>query len=349
MQLRSIIATGLVALGASAIGYAQEAPIGSPTEKDRKEKKALEELKGELDGKIVWSTSRSNSKHDIWIMNADGTDKKPLTESPNHVDWFSRFSPDGSNVLFVRSKIGWVDEMDAEQNDKWDVWVTKMDGSKEKKLAENACWGTWRPSGDSIVFARGSKVFVKSLDTGDESEIFDAEAFFDKKRVYSQQPELSPDGKFLAITVRGTKRETGIYNRETKEWHGTGGGCQINWFPNSRRVLRMNEGQGNGGTEVLAIKVKDNGEPTTRIRGLRVPKEIRFMDLPGRRSHEYFPVIDKQTSNWMVWCATQKGHAHDIANYEMYIWNINTNKKKDYVRLTFHSGNDRWPDIYVTQ
>jgi hypothetical protein len=347
MQLRSVMAAGLVVVGATAVGFAQEAPIGSPTEKDRKQEKALEELKGKVDGKIVWATSRTNSKHDIWIMNADGTDKKPLTKSPNHVDWFSRFSPDGAQVLFVRSKIGWVNEMDAEQHDKWDLWLINTDGTGEKKIVENACWGTWRPSGDSIVFARGPKVFVKDLAGGGEAEIFDAEAHFGKDRVYSQQPELSPNGKFLAITIRGTKRETGIYNRESKQWHSTGGGCQINWFPSSDRVLRMNEGQGNGGTEVLAIGVDDKGAPTTRIRGLRVPKEIRFMDLPGRRSHEYFPVVDDQTSTWMVWCATQRGHEHDIADYEAYIWNINTDPKKDFVRLTFHSGNDRWPDIYV--
>jgi hypothetical protein len=225
--------------------------------------------------------------------------------------------------------------------------MVNTDGTDETKVAENACWGNWRPSGDSIVFARGPKVFVKSLADGEETEIFDAEAHFGKDRVYSQQPELSPNGKFLAITVRGTKRETGIYNRESKEWHSTGGGCQINWFPGGDKVLRMNEGQGKGGTEVLAIGVDDKGAPTTRIRGLRVPKEIRFMDLPERRSHEYFPIIDKQTGEWMVWCATQHGHEHDIADYEVYIWNIKTDKDKDYARLTFHSGNDRWPDIYV--
>ncbi len=324
----------------------QEAPIGSPSKKSGKEEKKLEALKEKVQGKVVWSTSRSNSKHDIWIMNADGTEKKPLTKSENNVDWFSRFSPSGSKVLFTRSKIGWVNEMDAEVHDKWDLWLINTDGSNEEKIVENAAWGTWRPSGDSIVFARGPKVFVRELASGQETEIFDCEDFFEKEKVYAQQPQLSPNGKFLAITVRGTIRQTGIYNRESNEWHTTGAGCQINWFPDNSKVLRMNEGQGNMGTEVLAIPVDEAGKPTVRIKGLSVPKKIRLMDLPGRRSHEYFPQLD-QGGKWMVWAATQYGHEHDIVDYDLFIWDITTNKKKDFVRLTFHSGNDRWPDIHT--
>jgi hypothetical protein len=345
--LRTIAGTIIIA-GATLV-QAQEAPMGAPQDLKRKEQKKLEAFKGQLEGKVVWSTSRANSKHDIWIMNADGTDKKPLTKSTNNVDWFPRFSPDGSKVLFVRSKIGWVKEMDADMHDKWDLWTIGVDGTGEKKVALNACWGNWRPDGESISFARGPKVFIKNLSTGEEEEIFDAEKYFEKDRVYAQQPELSANGKLLGITVRGTKRETGIYNRETEKWYNTGKGCQINFFPDNKRVLRMNEGQGNGGTEVLMFTVKDDGEPEVSFRGLRLPKKIRFMDLPGRRSHEYFPIVDKQKSEWMVWCATQHGHEHDIFDYEVYIWNIETNKKKDWVRLTSHSGNDRWPDIFVGQ
>ncbi|MFW6254537.1 MAG: TolB family protein [Chitinivibrionales bacterium] len=313
----------------------------------KQEKKSLKAFQGTVHGKIVWSTSRANSRHDIWIMNADGTEQRPLTDSPESVDWFSRFSPDGIKVLFTRSKVGWVSEMDADINSKWDLWIINSDGSGERKIVENATWGTWRPSGDSIVFSRGPKVYIKALD-GEETEIFDAGAVFGKKNVYSQQPQLSPNGKLLAMTVRGTVRETGIYNRATNQWHTTGKGCQLTWFPDGDRVIRMNEGQGNMGTEVLCLTVNENGQPQERVSGISIPKKIRFMDLPGRRSHEYFPQIDN-TGEWMVWAATQYGHEHDIVDYEIFIWNVNTNKKTDFVRLTFHSGNDRWPDLHTEE
>ena len=133
----------VIMAAASIMLRAQEAPLGTVVEKTKDEQKALDALKGKIEGKIVWSSSRAHSKHDIWIMNADGTDQKELTVKPNNVDWFPRFSPDGTKVAFVRSKMGWVPESDAEFYDKWDIWVIGVDGGGEKKVAENACWGTW--------------------------------------------------------------------------------------------------------------------------------------------------------------------------------------------------------------
>ena len=338
--LSAVFAAGLIATAVS-----QEAPTGSSSEQSPDEQKALSALKGTIKGTIVWSSSRSNPRHKLWTMSADGTDPKQLTKGDN-VDWFSRFSPDGNTVLFTRSKSGWAPESDAEVFDKWDIWTIKADGTDEKKVAESACWGTWRPTGDSIVFARGTKAFIKPLADGAETELIDVSTVF-KKGTYAQQPSLSPNGRFLAITLRGTMRETGIYDLQKKVWNQTGGGCQIAWFPNGKRLVRMNEGQGNGGTEVLSINIDDNGIPSEKITAVSLPKSVRFMDLPGRRSHEYFPKIDN-TGTYMIWCATQTGHEHDIADYEVYIWKLSDDAKKA-VRLTFHSGNDRWPDLFVQQ
>jgi hypothetical protein len=73
--------------------------------------------------------------------------------------------------------------------------------------------------------------------------------------------------------------------------------------------------------------------------------ELSFMDLPGRRSHEYFPELSAD-GHWMVWGVTQRGHDHDIADYEIYLWEVGT-PPDTAVRLTHHSGNDRWPDIFI--
>ena len=70
-----------------------------------------------------------------------------------------------------------------------------------------------------------------------------------------------------------------------------------------------------------------------------------MIDIPGRRSHEYFPQLSAD-GKWLVWAATQRGHDHDIADYEIYLWEVGTGAETA-VRLTFHSGNDRWPDIFL--
>ncbi len=332
----------LIMAGCLATSFSQEAPTGSPSKIGKKEQKALDSFKGTIKGKIIWSTSRVNSKHDIWIMNADGSDKKAITKSEK-VDWFPRFSPDGKKVLFVRSKSGWVPETDAKFYDKWDLWTVDIDGSNEKKIAENACWGTWRPSGKEILFARGEKAILKNLESNEETTLFDGNGSI-KNGTVVQQPELSPDGKYLAATLRGSSRETGIWDIAKKVWNKTGGGCQIGWFPSGSEIFRVNP-TGNGGTaapsEILAQKIKD-GKSVEKITKTKL---FRLMDLPGRRSHEYFPKFGPKGER-LVWCATDKGHDHDLYDYEVYIWKRN-NDVKTATRLTFHSGNDRWPDIFL--
>ncbi len=95
-------------------------------------------------------------------MNADGTGAKALTKS-NQVDWFPRFSPDGSKVIFNRSKSGWVPENDANYPEKWDIWQIDSDGTDEQKIISNATWATYRPDGKAIIFSRAAQVF--SFDT----------------------------------------------------------------------------------------------------------------------------------------------------------------------------------------
>ena len=176
-------------------------------------------------------------------------------------------------------------------------------------------------------------------------EIFDATVI--KKGTNAQQPSLSTNGNLIAVTLRGNKRDCGVYNIAKKEWISMEGGCEIEFAPDMKSVVRVNEGQGNGSTEILRIPIDENGYPTEKIKStFGISDKVRLMDLPGRRSHEYFPKLDP-SGTWMVWGATQFGHEHDIADYDLFIWNVNTNQKEGAVRLTFHSGNDRWPDIFL--
>jgi hypothetical protein len=346
MQKSILRIAGCALVSLAMLASAQEAPVGSPVTPSKDEQKALDALKGAIKGKIVWSTSRAHSKNDIWIMNADGSDQKALTNSPDNVDWFPKISPDGAKVLFVRSKSGFVPENDAEMYTKWKVMTINIDGTDEKMVADTAVWATWRPTSDSVVFARGPKVIVKSLATSEEKEIFDADKSL-KKGTNSQQPEMSPNGKFIGITLRGTKRDAIIWNREKNEGYSLSGGCEVTWFPDNKKVIRMNEGQGNGSTEVLIFDIDENGKPVAVPSGVSIDKKFRFMDLPGRRSHEYFPAISPD-GQWLIWCATQYGHEHDMANYQVYLWKIGT-EAKTATRITFHSGNDRWPDIFIAK
>ena len=113
------------------------------------------------------------------------------------------------------------------------------------------------------------------------------------------------------------------------------------------KLYRVNP-TGNGGTaapsEILWFSAKD-GKQIEKVGFFGIPKNVKLMDLPGRRSHEYFPRLSPD-GKWLVWGATDKGHDHDIFDYELYIWKIGE-PVETATRITYHTGNDRWPDIWL--
>jgi hypothetical protein len=78
--------------------------------------------------------------------------------------------------------------------------------------------------------------------------------------------------------------------------------------------------------------------------GPGLPRQV-FMDLPGSYSHEYFPRVSSD-GRWLVWGAAARGHEHDRADYEIFVWQLDR-PASEAVRLTHHPGNDQWPDIHV--
>lgn len=298
---------------------------------------AMKEVGGKAAGLIVWSSSRTEN-HDLYTMKTDGSDVRQITKG-DAVDWFPRFSPDGSRILFCRSKSGWVSERDANSSDKWDLFTVAADGSDAKQVIGNASWGSWI-SGDEVLFVRGTKIFRSKLGSGEETLVMDSEGISDLSGALLQQPELSADGKYIAITLRGSKRETGIWNIAKKTWTQTGLGCQINWTPDQESIYWVHP-TGNGGSRVFKMPIKDGLPPKQELS----EDQLQFMDMPGRRSHEYFPQLSRD-GKWLVWGITQRGHDHDIADYEIYLWEVGSPFEKA-VRLTYNSGNDRWPDIFI--
>lgn len=313
-----------------------EPPKGSEDAPEAAELAAMKAIGEKASGIIVWSSSRMGN-HDLFTMKTDGSDLKQITTGDT-VDWFPRFSPDGSKILFCRSKKGWVSERDANNSDKWDVYTVNVDGSNPVKVVDSGSWGSWIGP-DEIVFVRGTGIFRKQLPDGAETPIMNSEGVPALDGALLQQPEMSHDGAYIAITLRGSKRETGIWSIASKTWNPTGVGCQINWTPDQSKVYWVNP-TGNGGSQVYRMPVSDG-----RASKEYSEDELSFMDLPGRRSHEYFPQLSAD-GHWMVWGVTQRGHDHDIADYEIYLWEVGT-APDTAVRLTHHSGNDRWPDIFI--
>ena len=242
------------------------------------------------------------------------------------MDFYPRFSADGQELVFARSQKKWVSERNWKL---WDVYHLRLSDGHESLLAKNGNYPLWVGT-DEISFLRGNQVVLKSLGSGAERVIFNSSQPPLVRTI--RTPALSPlDRNLLAVKVRGKNRGVFVINLVRNTIKKIGDGCQLGWFPDGKHLYWV-EARGRGGSRVMSSS-------------LSTVRPQVYMDKPGEHSHEYFVRLS-QDSKWMVWGATAKGHEHDIADYEIFLWN-NSKPPTEAVRLTYNQSNDRWPDIYV--
>ena len=279
-----------------------------------------------LDGRLLWSSNR-NGNHDLYVVELGSGAEQRLTDHA-HVDFFSRFSPDGTQISFLRSRRPWVSFRDETA---WDLHLMNADGSGERRLVEGAYHPTWRPDGSGLVYAYENRIFGYDLESGTTALIHSGADAPTEGRVL--EPEISADG-MLALTLRDVPRETvGVLDTAAGRFQSLAsrGACQITWFPGRRQAVWIDP-RGAGGTRVMTADLGDGAERP-------------LMDLPGEYSHEYFPRVTAD-GQWLVWGASSGGHEHDRADYEIFIWRIGEPWERS-VRVTYSPANDQWPDLFV--
>lgn len=292
----------------------------------RRERLAVEELQGRLDGRIVWSSNRSGN-HELYLLDVPSGTVRQLTDDP-HVDFSSRFSPDGEWIVFARSQREWVSFRETES---WDLWLMRADGSEARRIVRGGYHPTWGPGGESVVFQRGVQVLELELESDETRVLFDGDEAFPGHAI--GDAALHPDGELLTLSVLRHGAVVGRPGGDSWRRLTDKQVCQTRWMPGSRDIVWMDP-KGNGGTRVVRAAASGDGESV-------------LMDLPGERSHEYFPNLSED-GRWLVWGASVEGHEHDRADYEIYVWEVGT-PWEDAVRLTWYTGNDQWPDIHVNR
>jgi Tol biopolymer transport system component len=291
------------------------------------EQAAARDLAARVAGRVVWSSNRSGN-HELYLLELRTQEIRQLTQHPN-VDFFSRFSPDGQQVVFLRSQKEWVSFRDT---DSWDVMLIRADGRGEERLARGGYHPVFTGDGKAVVFKRGFQVIRLDLQTRQESLVLDSKQAAPAITELGD-PELSPDGRQVALYARNVLNGVAVYDLSTRRAVELTRvqACQPTWFPDGRRLAWI-EIEGRGGTRVMA----GNPDGTGRQ---------ELIDLPQRHSHEYFPRVAND-GHWLVWGAAAEGHEHDRADYEIFVWRIGT-PPESAVRLTHHPGNDQWPDLHV--
>lgn len=284
-------------------------------------------------GRVVWSSNRAG-QHDLWMVTFPGGELTRLTEHP-HTETYPRFSPDGRRIVFCRSQQPWVSQRNPVP---WDTHVLEVGTRAATLVATNAFTPTWSPDGQGVVFVReGSQVLWQSLDTAATAGTAPHKVLASAGRggfpggLVFQTPDLRRDGT-LAVTLRGKQRGT-VLCWEGQVSQRVGGGCQVGWLPGSDALTYVDDG---GHMKNAIYRFDPAGA-----------KKSLVFDAPGAFSHEYFPRVSPD-GRWLVYAASEGGHEHDTADYEVFLWQVGT-PMETTVRLTSHTGNDCWPDVFVDE
>lgn len=151
--------------------------------------------------KIVFETKRDGN-FELYVMNADGSGMKNLTNTPDVNEVNPKASPDGKYIAFAA---------DSREDGKRvrDVYFMKADGSQRTKVADDARDPCWSPDGKRLAYLPSEyRRFSTSTWATRGLRIFDLET---RKTVPHPNSDIehlyslawTPDGKWFVATVMG--------------------------------------------------------------------------------------------------------------------------------------------------
>ncbi len=88
------------------------------------------------DGKQIVFCSNRDGNLELYIMDADGQNARPLTKAPGCYNGGPFFSPDGKRVIF---------RSDRKKKDHLQLYVIHTDGTGERALTDDLNWVQWAP------------------------------------------------------------------------------------------------------------------------------------------------------------------------------------------------------------
>jgi Tol biopolymer transport system component len=160
-----------------------------------------------VSGEDISGVVENLNPFDIYTMNADGSEKRRLTNTPNFerdVTW----SPNGRQIAFMR-------DLGSTYNGPFNIFTMNEDGSNQVNISGNSCSDfhpSWSPKGNTIAFVTncgGSntevfhmpEIYVMNSDGSERKRLTYISDEANENRRYAYYPSWSPNGLKIAFTA----------------------------------------------------------------------------------------------------------------------------------------------------
>jgi dipeptidyl aminopeptidase/acylaminoacyl peptidase len=170
---------------------------------------------------------------EIYVMNADGSGQRNISNHPNAADQYPTWSPDGEKIAFSSDR-------DNPQSGNYEIYVMNAaDGSGVARLTNNDAYDeepTWSPDGEKIAFTsfRDGNYEIYVMNAADGS----GQTRLTNNDAADLYPTWSPDGEKIAFSSDGDGG--GIFVMNADDGSGvtrlTADGSSPTWSPDGKKI-----------------------------------------------------------------------------------------------------------------